>query len=207
MPREGRSRAVSVLCLSILLLALSPTARAHDKKHVGAVHLTIGWGDEPVFTGLRNSVDVDVADAAGIPIADIAGTLNVEVAFGGERATLPLLPGGQKGRFHAWIVPTRVGQYTFRVTGTVRGQVIDVTSACSDATFHCVADIGGIQFPAKDPSPGDLAERLGRELPRAERAVQTATTARHVGLSAIALAALALAAAIVAGMRRTSRGT
>jgi hypothetical protein len=194
------------LVLSALLLALGSTTLAHDKKSVGAIHLTIGWGDEPVFTGVRNSVDVDVADAAGMPITEPGGTLTVEVAFGDQRATLPLLPAG-KGRFRAWIVPTRAGQYTFRVMGMVRGQVIDIASACSETTFDCVADIGAIQFPAKDPSSGDLAERLARELPRAERAVQTATTARQLGFAAIAVAAVALAAAIGAGMRTKSKRT
>jgi len=27
--------------------------------------LTIGWGDEPAFSGFRNSVEVDVADNTG----------------------------------------------------------------------------------------------------------------------------------------------
>jgi hypothetical protein len=207
MLRVGRTREASALCLSALLLALGCPALAHDKKQVGKITLTIGWGEEPVFSGARNSVEVDVADHAGAPITDLGGTLSVEVAFGDQRVTLPLVPAGQKGRFHAWILPTRPGQYSFRVMGSVKGQAVDIASACSDTTFECVADGAAIQFPVKDPSPGELADRLGRELPRAERALAAATAARQTGFAAIAAAAIALVAAIGIGVRTKSKGS
>jgi hypothetical protein len=88
----------------------------------------------------------------------------------------------------------------------VKGQPVEIKSTCSDRTFDCVTGIAEIQFPVKDPSPGQLAEGVGRALPRAEQAMDTAAGARLVAIAAIALAALALAAVIVLGVRHGRKG-
>jgi hypothetical protein len=196
-----RSPRAAALALAAAGLALSPAALAHETKSVAKFRLTIGWGEEPVFSGAKNSVEVDVADAAGAPVTRLDGSLSAEVSFGDERVTLPLAPSRERpGRYHAFLVPTRPGTYTFHITGTVKGQPIDMRSTCSDATFDCVTDIAELQFPAKDPSAGQLAESVGRALPRAERAEASASAARSVAIAAIALAVVALVAAI--GARR-----
>ena len=179
-------------------VALATLAGAHERKIVGQYHLVIGWGDEPAFTGMKNTVEVDLADRTGAPMTDLGGgSLSVEVIYGDERLTLPLRPVRQPpGKFRASLVPTRAGAYTFHISGTVKGEPIDVSSTCSDTTFECVTDVADLQFPAKDPSPGQLADRLSRGLPRAEQAASTAGAARVIAFSAMALAALALAAAM-----------
>ena len=105
----------------------------------------------------------------------------------------------------AWLVPTRAGRYTFHVAGKVRGQTIDLTSTCSDATFECVVDAAEVQFPAKDPSAGQLADRLNRGLPRAEQAMEAARSARRIGFGAIVVAGLALVAAMGWGCEKFVR--
>jgi len=193
--------------MTALTLAFAITASAHETQRVDRLRLTIGWGDEPVFSGLRNSVEIDVSDAAGAPVTDPEGSLSAEVSFGSQRIVLPLQPAGDRpGKFRAWLVPTRPGSYTFHVTGTLKGQAIDVTSTCSDQTFDCVTDASDIQFPAKDPSAGQLADRLSRELPRAERALEAAGKARSLAIVGIAVAALALAGAIGLGARKGRKG-
>jgi hypothetical protein len=167
----------------------------------------VGWGEEPAFSGFRNFVEVDVADATGRPVADLGGTLSVEVSFGDERISLPLLPDrGQPGKFRAWLVPTRPGTYSFHITGTVKGQSIDMTSTCSPETFACVAEVSEIQFPVRDPSAGQLADRISRELPRAEAALETASGARTLAMAGLAGAIIALGAAIGFGVRKGSAG-
>jgi len=206
MSRLRRSSQAVALGLTTLLLATAPDARAHETKGVGVYHLTIGWGEEPAFSGSRNFVEVAVADAKGAPVADIAGPLSVEITFGEKRVVLPLRPAaGQPGKFRAPIVPTRPGTYTFRVAGRVKGQSIDIRSTCSDTTFDCVTDIAEVQFPAKDPSAGDLADGIGRALPRADRAMEAAASARNVAISAAVVGTLALAAAIVLGLRKGAK--
>jgi len=208
MPLRGRRRRDVVSSVAALLLALLQPALAHETQSVKQYRLTLGWGDEPAYSGYRNSVDVDLADGAGAPVTDLAGgSLAVEVSFGDERIVLPLLPAGQRpGRFRAGLVPTRAGTYTFHVTGTVKGQTIDARSTCSEETFHCVTDASELQFPAKDPSAGQLAESIGRALPRAERAMDAATSARSTAIAAIALAALALVVAIALAARKGKQG-
>jgi hypothetical protein len=186
-----------------VLVGVSSAASAHEKKGVGALSLTIGWGDEPAFSGSKNYVEVDVADAAGAPVVDPAARLTVEVFFGAERMSLQLQPAGTPpGKFRAWLVPTRPGTYAFRITGTVRGQAVETTSTCSDTTFACVTDVADVQFPVKDPSAGQLADRVDRATPRAERAIEMATGARTVAIGAVAMAIAALAGAIGVGVRK-----
>ena len=196
----------SAVAAIILLAAWTPTA-AHETKGVGALRLTVGWGEEPAFSGFRNFVEVDVADSAGHPVPDIGGALSAEVSFGDERISLSLLPArGQPGKFRAWLVPTRPGTYTYHIPGMATGQAIDMTSTCSPETFACVADVSDIQFPVKDPSAGQLADRISRELPRAEGAMATATGARTLAIAGLAGAVIALGAAIGFGVRKGSTG-
>jgi hypothetical protein len=194
---RGRDVARGV---TALLLTVSHPALAHETQSVKQYRLTLGWGDEPAYSGYKNSVDVDLADGAGAPVTDLGGgSLAVEVSFGDERIVLPLLPSGQRpGRFRAGLVPTRAGTYTFHVTGTVKGQTIDARSTCSEQTFHCVSDVSELQFPTKDPSAGQLALSIERALPRAERALDVASNARSTAIAAVVVAALALALAFAA---------
>jgi hypothetical protein len=191
------------VALAGLLAATAAGSDAHETKSADQYRLTIGWGDEPAFAGYRNSIDLDVADGSGKPVSDLGGgSLSVEVVFADARRTLPLLPGGgPPGRFRAFLVPTRAGSYTFRVTGTVRGRAIDLTSACSESTFHCVEDAGELQFPVKDASAGQLSESVSRALPRADAALGAARSAQTLALAGLGLAA----AALVAGFVRRSR--
>jgi hypothetical protein len=207
MVRHGAKARQFALATGFLLVAWT-SAPAHETKGVGDLRLTVGWGEEPAFSGFRNFVEVDVADAAGRPVTDLGGgTLSAEVSFGSERISLSLLPArGQPGKFSAWLVPTRPGTYTFHITGMARGQVIDMTSTCSQETFACVADVSDIQFPVKDPSAGQLADRISRELPRAAGAMEAATGARTLAVAGLAGAVIALGAAIGLGMRKGNAG-
>jgi len=193
--------------LTALLMSLSTAAWAHETQALDQIRLTIGWGDEPTFTGFKNFISVAVSDAKGAPVIDPGGSLSVEVSFGDERIVLLLLPAGERrGEFRAWLVPTRPGTYTFHITGRIKGQTVDATSICSDRTFDCVTDISEIQFPVKDPSAGQLADGIGRALPRAERAMDTGARAQTFAFVAIGGAFLALAVAIGFGVRRGGKG-
>ncbi|MBZ5559904.1 MAG: hypothetical protein LAO77_21765 [Acidobacteriia bacterium] len=202
-----RHHALAGVVPLLFVCALSTTLSAHEKKIVGAFQLTIGWGDEPAMSGFKNSVEVDIADASGAPITDIGGPLTVDVTFGSQRITLPMQPAfGRPGKMRAWLVPTRAGTYSFHFTGTVKGQPIDTTSTCSNKTFGCVIDVAEVEFPAKDPSTGQLAERMARTLPRADAAANVASNARTIGVAALVLAAVALAVVIGAGRRKGRKG-
>ena len=190
---------------ALLLLFCSP-ASAHETQVVGDLRLTVGWGEEPALTGAPNTIELSVTDLAGAPVTDPAASLTVEIAFGGDRLVRALAPGEVPGTFAARVIPTRAGTYTFRVTGTLRGVAIDLTSTCSDTTFDCVGDVGDIQFPVREPSVGQVEARLDREVARAGRAAAAAASARKLAFGAIAVAVGAVALSGTALRRGGRRG-
>jgi hypothetical protein len=208
MPRKKHLRRAIAVGVGIVVM-LSGRLSAHDTHVVGAYRLEIGWGEEPAFAGMRNLVTVEVTDAAGrMPISDLGGgSLSAEVSFGDERLVLPLRAGADhRNVFQAWILPTRSGTYAFHITGKVKDQAIDLRSTCSPTTFDCVVSVSDMQFPAKDPSSGELTERLERLGPRADRAIERADRAQTLAGGALMIAVLALVVAVGLGLRRRSQG-
>jgi hypothetical protein len=196
--RRGAIRWVRLVWLTTVVVVACPPASGHETQSVGPLRVTVGWSEEPAYTGLRNSVEVEVTSGAGSPVDDPAASLTVDVEFGKETVTLQLRPVGP-GLFHAPMVPTRPGTYTFRINGTVSGQAVEIDSTCGEDTFDCVVGLGEIQFPARDPSTGELAERLDRELSRSQDA---ASGDGPVAAAALVVAVLALAAGALALRRR-----
>src|SRR3954454_2473834 len=196
------------------LLALAGPAGPHVERSSGPFRLTLGWVDEPPLSGEANAVEVGVSGAGGGPLAVPAGggsvpagALSVQASSAGATTTLPLVPADEGEGLRAVIVPTRPGTYAFHVTGTIRGKPVDARAACGGATFDCVTDASEVQFPAKDPSPGEVAQRLERELPRAQAAADDADSAKTLAVVALVVAALSLTLAIVMGVRlRRRRG-
>src|SRR5262245_6927178 len=201
---QPRTGVFAVATCALLWTVFSDRVTAHDAHTVGPYRLELGWSEEPAFTGIRNAVVVEVTEAnGGRPVTDLdGGSLSAEVSFGTERVVLPLQPTfARRNELRAWLIPTRAGTFTFHVTGRIKSQPIDITSTCSDKTFDCVVDGSEIQFPAKDPSAGQLVERIERTAPRAERAFEAASRARTTGLVAIGVSIVALLAAVAAGLQ------
>ena len=193
MTAYARRAAVAsgLVCLCV------PSIAAHDKHAAGRFQMSIGWSDEPAFTGAKNAVSVVIASTGTPAPPPAAIVLSVDVTFDGQHMTFPLRPvWGRPEEFRAWLIPTRAGTYAFHVTGKIGEQVVDVQSTCSERTFDCVADASALHFPVKDPSAGELAESVGRALPRADRAGSVASSARAIAIGALAVAAIALAIAL-----------
>ena len=218
----------TVLPLVILSAGtLCAPAFGHEDRGAGGVHFVVGWGEEPAYTGLKNSVQVTVVEAnGGSPVTDVANSLKVEVSKGSQKMTLPLeanfrLGGsGTPGDYRAWLTPTRAGAYTFRLLGSVRGTAVDESFTSSPTTFDEVEDQASIHFPAKDPSAGELATRIDREVPRLQARIDTlearlrkatdrVDTARSLAVVGAGTGALGLlvAAGALLGVRRGGRGT
>lgn len=207
MPGARRRIAAAAVAAAAAALAAAPAAGAHITLPSGPYRVELGWGSEPAISGSENFVDVGITGASGGPAAGARAALQVEVSFGAARTTLPLVPGEAPGRFRAVLVPTRPGGYAFHVTGTLDGRAIDVRAACSERTFDCVTPASEVQFPVKAPSSGELAQRVERELPRAERAADSAQSAKRVAVAALVVAALALAGAVTLAVRGRRKRT
>lgn len=184
-----------------LLVLASPAASAHEQRTVAGYGFLVGWGDEPTYTGFKNSVSL-LLTRQGKGVPDLGDTLKVEVASGGRSVTLDLVPNfepgefGEVGDYRAWIVPTRPGTYAFHFTGTIKGSALDETFTCSEQTFDCPREPGSIEFPARDPSTAQLSDRIDRQSGRLERRIASvnddADQGRLFGIIGIAVGALAL---------------
>jgi len=180
-------------------------AEAHAQRTVGSITFEIGWGDEPAYSGFKNSVQFLPADRT-----TGGDTMKVDVKFGDQTKTLSFAPNfeiagsGEPGDYRAWIVPTRPGSYTFHLTGTVHGQKIDTSITSGEKTFDDITGPLDVQFPAQDPASAQLADRLDRGLARERLTASTkATRAAIPGWIGLALGLIALVVALT-GRRKKS---
>jgi hypothetical protein len=217
MDPSTRRLLLGVTTLAILVFVMGGPAAAHETRKVGPYEFVVGWGDEPTYTGFKNSVQLLLSDAkTGKPVIDLEDTLDVEVIFGDTSTTMTMepdfVPGayGEPGDYRAWITPTRAGEFTFNFTGTINGVDIDESFTSGEDTFATPEDVREIQFPVKDPSTAELTERIEREVPRLQQqaiaAADDADAARTLGIVAVALAALALIAGVT-GLALGRRGS
>ncbi len=165
---------VGAAAMLAVFFALGASGAAHERRQVGNYVMRVGWTDEPTFAGTKNGVQLLLSDASGKPVTDLPEDLKVEVIFGSQKMgplTLDAAFGknfGRPGDFRAALIPTRPGNYTFHFIGSLNGQRIDQSFTSSDKTFDPVQEAAAIEFPAKDPSPGEMAEKLDRLNSRVE---------------------------------------
>ena len=165
-------RAAAVLAAgAVLVLLVVPTVAAHVHEDVGPYGLEIGWKNEPAYVGQPNAVQVIVHDADDQPVTDL-GPDDVKVVVStADQLSQPLTfePGwdpeegeGPLGEYDAAVVPTAPGDYTFHVTGTVKGQAVDITLTSSETTFDSVLGTSDAEFPVKLPTMAEVVTRLDR---------------------------------------------
>ena len=194
-------RRLSVRCVpTIILLSLSlsllfpTTAAAHERRAIagGKAEAVVGWIVEPALVDQPNGVDFRVTNAATKePIVGLEKTVKVEVTQGGTTRQFDLRARfGQPGAYTADLIPTRAGDYTFRFTGEIEGVTIDERFESGPGRFNAVESPSSRQFPAAEPTVGELQ----RELAEARAAADTGRTLGLVG------AGLGLAGLLVAGL-------
>jgi hypothetical protein len=199
--------------LAVLVFTAAP-ALAHEGRKLGDLEMVVGWGTEPAYAGEVNSVQLLLVHH-GEPVVDLGDTLDVEVSFGDETEPFTLEPFFEEGEFgtpgdyRAFLIPTEPGQYSFHFSGTIDGEEVDETFMSGPGTFDDVENPQAAQFPVEQPSTGELAERIDREVPRltgsieeaqaaANAAADDASTANTLGLIGIIVGAVGLLVAIVA---------
>jgi hypothetical protein len=211
------TRLVGAAGLAVMAVVVSATAAgAHEQRIVAGHSMVVGWADEPTYSGFKNAVQVFVneqgagGEEEGPPVED--AELEVEVLFGGEDAEesigpMTLEPAfDSPGEYLATIVPTRPGQYTFHITGTLGGEEIDEFFTSGPDTFSEVADPADVEFPVQDPTRGELAEAVRSQEAELRSAVaeaeDAADSARLLAIIGIAVGVIGLLAAVAALARR-----
>jgi hypothetical protein len=152
--------AVVVAALGIL----ATPAAAHETRMVGPYTFIVGWVNEPAVVGQSNGLDLTVTETAGDKAVEgLEKTLKAEVITGGGAKTrrLELTPDGDMpGHYTSGFVPTRIGDYTFHISGTAGTTKIDEKFESGPNRFDAVMDIVPLEFPDQIPSTGDLANQL-----------------------------------------------
>jgi hypothetical protein len=203
-----RLLSAAAAATAVALIAVVP-ASAHEVRTVGKYQFTVGWLHEPAYADEQNAVQFLLKDSAGNPVNDLGDTLKVEVIYQTQKmpalslvATFDPDTGlGMQGEYLASLIPTRAGNYTFHFTGTVKGQTIDQSFSSSPTTFDAVKEPTAVEFPAQDPSRGQIAQKLDRIDPRIAAAQATAKSdaelARNLAIAGIVLGALGTVALII----------
>lgn len=198
-------RIASVVSVLIMAVMLSPElAMAHGQEKFGDRVIVIGWAIEPAYAGQANAVELKVEDADGTGVEGLADSLKVTVAFGGSTSDELSLEAafGEAGTYHAPIVPTEPGEYTFRVTGKIEGVDLDLTKKSGPDSFDEVKNSTSLQFPTKVPSPADLSARVDRVDSRAAQTSDDAASSAKLALTVGAAAAILALIALVLGLRK-----
>ena len=158
----------------IALLALAVgLVSAHEGREVGGYQLVFGWRNEPALVGYPNGPEViislhheegdehDEADHEEVDFSAMDINLQVEVTFGPATRTIDLRPQfGEPGHYIADLIPTRPGDYSFRVFGNIGDTEIDTVFTSADGQFGTVEPAGDIQFPEPDPTVAELLARI-----------------------------------------------
>ena len=183
--RIGRSAA---LAAALTLVVGVSFAAAHEQRDVGDYTFTVGFLEEPVFTGQKSGLDLRVADGEQ-PLDGLEETLQAEVTFSGQSRDLEISPVfGQPGTYRSVFFPTAAGPYSFHITGDIDGTPIDETFSSGPDTFGEVADVAGGQFPVQYPATGDVV----RDAEAGANAATTATIAMVLGGAALLVGLVAL---------------
>jgi hypothetical protein len=211
--------AIVVAAVAVLLVPLAGPASAHGEHKVDRYTVEVGFGTEPAYAGVINSVQLIISNN-GKPVTNAKG-LKVAVTTGdAEPRQMPLEPYfgddfGTPGDYRAFFIPTAPGAYTFKVTGTLGGKKVDQSYTSGKDGFDEVTDPAEAQYPVQQPSGSQLTNRLDRETTRlnaalaAEReaADDQVAGARRLATIGLVVGALGLLAAVGAGalaLRRRS---
>jgi hypothetical protein len=212
--RKRIASVAAVVGLAGLLVTVAGAgpASAHEERKIGRYDVEVGFGDEPAYTGAKNSVVMFLNDADDKPVVDLGDTLRVDVSMASDDAqklSMSMEPNfevggdGTPGDYRAWFIPTAPGPYSFHFTGNIKGQKVDEKFTSSPTTFDEVQDPTQVQFPAKEPTTGQLSARVDRENRRLARALadtrrqarDEAGTARLIAIVGLVVGVLGLAAA------------
>jgi hypothetical protein len=189
MTRIGAiATAIAVVVASFGIL--STRAAAHETRMVGPYTFVVGWVSEPAVAGQSNGLDLTVTDTAdGKAVEGLEKTLTAQVITGGgaKTRTLELAPDGdQPGHYTSGFVPTRVGDYTFHLSGMAGTTKIEEKFESGPNRFDPVTDIVGLEFPDQVPSTGDLAQQLSDANTKLTIAIAIAALALVVSIASFA---------------------
>jgi hypothetical protein len=207
-----RTTALAAALAALLVPLLAVPASAHGEHKVDKYTFVVGFGTEPGYAGVTNSVQLIISNN-GKPVTDAKG-LKVAVSTGdAEPKEMALEPyfgegWGEQGDYRAFFIPTAPGAYTFKVTGTLGGKKIDQSYTSGKDGFDEITDPAEVQYPVQEPTGSQVTGKLDRETARLNAALAAeqqaaddqVADARQLATIGLVVGALGLLAAVAVGV-------
>lgn len=136
---------------------------AHGHTEVGPYALTFGWQVEPAYVGVLNGPELTIVmhDDESQKVEGAETTLNLEVQFGGQTKTLKLQPAwNDPGHYVASLIPTRAGDYVFKLTGKIGDTDVDLTFDSAEGEFSSIEPLGDVLFPDTNADIASLQAQI-----------------------------------------------
>jgi hypothetical protein len=184
----GPSSLALPLCAALCLIALAPAAAAHEQSTAGKYSIEVGWQYEPAVADQPNAITIRVRDTSvgdGAPVTEGVSLVPV-LALGSDSKTLATESSDDDpGLYSAAVVPTKAGDYTVHITGTINGVQVDHTT-----------DLESVHAPSDEAFP--VSHGTVREVQDAQMLLWIASGV------AVLLALVAIVVAVAALRRRPS---
>jgi hypothetical protein len=147
--------AVIVMAAAAFFLVNTQRASAHEHRDIGEYEIVFGWQVEPAYVGIFNGPELAIAHhETGEPVEGAEETLELSVTLGNQTKTLVLEPAwNEPGHYVAYVTPTRPGDYSFELTGTISATdaltetVVNEIFTSADGEFSSIEPIGDVLFP------------------------------------------------------------
>ncbi len=150
---------ITLSLVSLVLFLSYGIAAAHGKTAVGDYDLEIGFHNEPVIQNQPNSLDLFVTNSkTNQPVNGLESTLKAELIFGPNTKAMEISPmDGVDGGYTAFVIPTMIGDYTWRISGNIENTPVDVSMTSSPTTFGSVEAATDYLFPPVVANPQGTA--------------------------------------------------
>ena len=159
-----KTRIVVLATVSILILLVfsnSPfvikPASAHITKVFGNYLVSVGWQNEPTYSGLLNAPIVEVKKGSGDsakPVINALGNMQISIKYGSVTKQLDFVPDNTvDGQYVSPLIPTKIGSYSLIMKGTIEDQNIDTEIALDD-----VAGIDTLNFPPSSTDASNIGQ-------------------------------------------------
>lgn len=153
---------VLLLMISIVVIAGIGPATAHDTETAEGYEVTFGGADEPMVTGERMWLELEVVEAdSEEPVEDLDDslTLAVQEPFGSDTRQLDVSSRFEPGWYEAPIIFTEPGTYTVYVNGSIDGAEIDLSFQSQ------VENASALEYPSQDVDREDRGTGWIDDLP------------------------------------------
>ncbi len=148
-----KTRIVVLATVSILILLVfsnSPfvikPASAHITKVFGNYLVTVGWQNEPTYSGLLNAPIIEIKKGSGDnakPVINALANMQISIKYGSVTKQLDFVPDSTvDGQYVSPLIPAKIGSYSLVMKGTIEDQTID-----TEITLDDVAGIDTLNFP------------------------------------------------------------